>query len=255
MRKISKLVAIILVVVSFAMLFSSCSSNRNAEKVIQCLEANECSTALEILKTMDENEIEKNKSEINEQMVKILNNELKNVNDDFTNVNLYLINPQIIDRFIIYNDILNYLNLDETTTNTKSFAKTIALLNQYVKYNDVAVAIFKTTDLLDSLNNNLSYAQRMAIYWEPKDNTYFNNAITDCQKLRDCFSAKSDDYLVLGYNYFDDTYELLNTIKATGEQQTINNPYEKDYLSMYNEVNDIVNLVSDIVHKLPTEIY
>ncbi len=126
---------------------------------------------------MDENEIENNKIRINEKMVIILNKEFESVNENISNIDLYLINPQIIERFITYNDILNYLDLDETTTNTKSFAKTIALLNQYVKYNDVAVAICKTSELMDSFNRNIDSAQTMMVYWEPKDNTYFLDAI------------------------------------------------------------------------------
>ena len=255
MKKAIKTFSVFLIITLLCTLFSSCSSNKNAEKVIQCLDANECSTALEILATMDEKEIENNKIRINEKMVIILNKELESVNENISNIDLYLINPQIIERFITYNDILNYLDLDETTTNTKTFAKTIALLNQYVKYNDVAVAICKTSELMDSFNRNMDSAQTMMVYWEPKDNTYFLDAISDCKQSRDCFSAKSDEYMVLGYNFFDEYYSVLNKIKETGKEQNVNNPYEKDFLEMSNEVSDIIELVSDIVQKLPTKIY
>ncbi len=61
--------------------------------------------------------------------------------------------------------------------------------------------------------------------------------------------------MVLGYNFFDEYYSVLNKIKETGKEQNVNNPYEKDFLEMSNEVSDIIELVSDIVQKLPTKIY
>ncbi len=239
------------IILCLTMLLAFAGCTKKDEQIALCLNSNDLQGAITAAEKADAKSIAEAEPEIKAALILMLNSELNTVRNELCNTELYLVNPDIIDKFKEYKKLIDILNFDWENSNVKTFVEKICSLEEYVKYNKVGCLMIKSEEYHTSMNDWLEKGINSLFYRD----VCLDEAIAQITLAESLFKSCDDEYMETCYNYYSECTKILKRMQSEGQLEDVTNKYENEFLELTTVCFDATDDIGDVLDNLPKSIH
>lgn len=229
-----------------------CADKEAITDAVTRIEANELTSALKVVKDMDDKTIKAGKDEILTAIINELTPYLDT--NSWISTSYCLIDDKTISDLEKYKSIIDALSLDVEETNIDDFLTKALSLKEYVKWN----SYYKAND--DYLTEAKGLMDQGAVYRSSPTiaSRYYKQAYDVCMDAYYIFNGSSDagmkEAADLYYNFAVQTNGIISRSGTTAAQDNAYNNASSAYQRMTSEyidaLDDVINTCEDFPNKL-----